>query len=110
MTDILLTPLIDLPMGLAASVQRDLDGGWVFGDRDRRRAGGWRGGAHARRAFDASRSSGSRRIWRRKGVATALYDAVEGLDIVLEPSEHLDEDGALENRLSSRAPGTRAPS
>lgn len=33
--------------------------------------------------------------WRRRGVATALYDRAEQLGLQLEPSAEIDEDGAL---------------
>jgi Acetyltransferase (GNAT) family. len=41
---------------------------------------------------------------RRRGIATALYDAVESSGIALTPSRELDEDGALfwESRLAFR--------
>lgn len=33
--------------------------------------------------------------WRRRGVATAIYDHVEKAGLTVVPSDHPDEDGAL---------------
>lgn len=43
--------------------------------------------------------------WRRKGIATAVYDSVEALGVEVQPSSTLDEDGALfwEARMARRA-------
>lgn len=42
--------------------------------------------------------------WRRRGIATAIYDHVEKAGLKIAPSEHLDEEGALfwDARLAAR--------
>jgi GNAT superfamily N-acetyltransferase len=41
---------------------------------------------------------------RRRGVATAIYDGFEAAGLIVCPSDHLDEDGALfwESRLRAK--------